>query len=138
MSRLRKRAEKICTGVLLEIFKRPINIGGLDRRINAGAIERAPIVDRIESELSILMRVRKVEVYDYKRDDRGDVSKELKGIAQFHQWGSDYEYFEYGSGNYSTAIVEWPDGTVENVPCELVRFVDSLEGAATEQGNNDG
>lgn len=33
-------------------------------------------------------------------------------IGRFHQWGSDYEEFESGPGNYSVAIVELPDGTV--------------------------
>lgn len=30
-----------------------------------------------------------------------------------------------GPGNFSTAIVEWPDGKVENVPVENVRFLDA-------------
>ena len=33
-------------------------------------------------------------------------------IGKFHQWGSNYEEFENGAGNYSVAIVELPDGTV--------------------------
>ncbi len=33
-------------------------------------------------------------------------------IGKFHQWGSNYEEFENGPGNYSVAIVELPDGTV--------------------------
>lgn len=33
-------------------------------------------------------------------------------VGQFHQWGSSYEEFENGAGNYSVAIVELPDGTV--------------------------
>ena len=47
-----------------------------------------------------------------------------KGIATFHQFGADYEEFEHGIGNYTTAIVEWPDGTVSSVPVNLVRFLD--------------
>ena len=30
-------------------------------------------------------------------------------IGKFHQWGSNYEEFENGAGNYSVAIVELPD-----------------------------
>lgn len=33
-------------------------------------------------------------------------------IGQFHQWGSNYDEFESGAGNYTVAIVELPDGTV--------------------------
>lgn len=34
-----------------------------------------------------------------------------------------------GPGNYSTAIVEWPDGSVENVPVERIRFIDGVQHA---------
>ncbi len=45
------------------------------------------------------------------------------GCALFHQFGVGYEEFENGTGNFTTAIVEWPDGRVESVPAEHVRFV---------------
>jgi hypothetical protein len=45
------------------------------------------------------------------------------GEAGFHQFGVGYEEFEAGPGNFTTAIVEWPDGRVESVPAEHVRFV---------------
>ncbi len=45
------------------------------------------------------------------------------GEAWFHQFGVGYEEFEAGPGNFTTAIVEWPDGRVESVPAEHVRFV---------------
>ena len=45
------------------------------------------------------------------------------GEAGFHQFGVGYEGFEAGPGNFTTAIVEWPDGRVESVPAEHVRFV---------------
>ena len=48
-----------------------------------------------------------------------------KGVAVFHQFGCDYAEFESGPGNFSTAIVEWPDGKVENVPLENVLFLDA-------------
>lgn len=48
---------------------------------------------------------------------------EPQGEATFHQFGVAYEEFEGGPGNYSTAIVEWPDGKVESVPVEHIRFV---------------
>lgn len=47
------------------------------------------------------------------------------GEATFHQFGVDYEEFETGPGNFTTAIVEWPDGRVESVAVNRVRFVTS-------------
>ena len=41
----------------------------------------------------------------------------------FHQWGSKYEEFENGPGNYTVAIVEFPDGTVEEVLIINLKFV---------------
>ena len=74
---------------------------------------------------------RIVEVFEHKliqeRDDLGIVLKsklERKslGRAVFRQWGIDYEELEQGIGNFSTAIVEFNDGTVLNVPVYLIRF----------------
>lgn len=48
-----------------------------------------------------------------------------KGEAIFHQFGCDYAEFENGPGNFTTAVIEWPDGSVENVCVEHVRFLDS-------------
>lgn len=48
---------------------------------------------------------------------------EEKGEAVFHQFGVDYEEFDNGPGNFSTAIVEWPDGKVDGVPLAFVRFI---------------
>lgn len=49
---------------------------------------------------------------------------EEKGIAVFHQFGCNYEEFDNGPANYSTAIIEWPNGVVENVPAEHIRFIE--------------
>ncbi len=43
----------------------------------------------------------------------------------FHQWGSDYEEFESGPGNYSIAIVENSEGKVHTVTPDCVVFLDS-------------
>jgi len=54
-----------------------------------------------------------------------------QGEALFHQFGVGYEEFKTCPGNYTTAVVEWPDGRVESVPVEHVRFVtpnDRVEG----------
>ena len=47
-----------------------------------------------------------------------------KGTAIFHQFGVDYEEFESGPGNFSTAIIELDDGTVKNVPVRNIAFID--------------
>ncbi|MDO8463754.1 MAG: hypothetical protein Q7S46_00660 [Gallionella sp.] len=46
-----------------------------------------------------------------------------KGEAIFHSFGVDYEEFETGAGNYSAAIVEWPDGRVDMVRADRIKFL---------------
>jgi hypothetical protein len=43
--------------------------------------------------------------------------------AVFHGFSTDYEEFDNGIGNYSVAIIEWPDGKVETVQADLIQFV---------------
>lgn len=45
----------------------------------------------------------------------------------FHQWGSNYEEFESGAGNYSVAIVELPDGKVIMTNADDIQFTGILE-----------
>ena len=68
---------------------------------------------------------RKVSVYEYQKVyGESYYDKFPIGDGVFHQFGVDYEEFETGPGNYSTAIVEMPDGSVKNVPVELIVFND--------------
>jgi hypothetical protein len=68
--------------------------------------------------------MRKVEVSQWVRHPEKSYSeKEIKGVATFHSFGVAHEEFENGPGNYTTAVVEWPDGSVENVEVSLVRFL---------------
>jgi hypothetical protein len=70
------------------------------------------------------MAKREVKVYEWKRaDGPSQFEKKYIGTGSFHQWGADYEEFDSGPGNFSTAIVEMPDGSVKNVPVELIIFV---------------
>lgn len=48
-------------------------------------------------------------------------------IGKFHQWGSNYEEFENGAGNYTVAIVELPDGTVVMPMADDICFLESEE-----------
>ena len=69
------------------------------------------------------MEKRKVVVYEYKAVEGQIYSEKVPiGHGIFQQWGVDYEEFEEGPGNYSTAIVEMPDGSVKNVPVEMIVF----------------
>lgn len=58
-----------------------------------------------------------------KKQPNGEWKLEEVGLATFHAFGLDYEEFEAGAGNFSTAIVEWEDGSVENIPVNHVRFI---------------
>jgi len=67
--------------------------------------------------------MRKVVVYEYKRA-KGQMAYEKVAVGHglFHQFGVNYEEFETGPGNFTTAVVEMPDGEVKNVPVELIVF----------------
>jgi len=68
---------------------------------------------------------RKVTVFEWKKLD-GDTyhSKINAGVGLFHQFGCDYEPFENGAASFSTAIVEMQDGSVRNVPVEMIEFIE--------------
>lgn len=44
--------------------------------------------------------------------------------AKFHQFGTDFEEFESGAGNFSVAIIEKDNGEVTSVPVHHIRFLD--------------
>lgn len=46
--------------------------------------------------------------------------------AYFHGWGCNFEEFENGTGNYSVAIVELADGSIESIAnLEWIKFIDN-------------
>ena len=70
--------------------------------------------------------MRKVIVRKYvKITDQGLYEKQDdgEGLATFHAWGVNCEEFTNGAGNFSTAIVERKDGTIENIPVDLIQFI---------------
>ena len=69
--------------------------------------------------------MKRIEIYKYMKDENPPHKLKLvfDTFGEFHQWGCDYEEFEEGPGNYSTAIVELADGTIRNVPVEMVKFI---------------
>jgi len=64
--------------------------------------------------------MRRVKVKKYDRQKKAMVDD---GEATFHQWGSEYEEFETGPGNFTVAIIERDDGTVETPPASWVTFI---------------
>lgn len=68
---------------------------------------------------------RKVIVFDYVKNENGIYKLEPRAEhATFHKFGCDYEEFENGVGNYTTAIIECPDGTVENLAVHRIKFLE--------------
>jgi hypothetical protein len=45
------------------------------------------------------------------------------GCVRFHEFGVNYDQRDDGLGAFSSAIVEHPDGTLENVPVEMLQFI---------------
>lgn len=72
-----------------------------------------------------MTELRPVSIQKYEKKP-GDthMSRVPDGTGLFHQFGVDFEPFEAGAGNYSTAIIEREDGTVINHPVELIKFED--------------
>ena len=45
-------------------------------------------------------------------------------IGCFHQFGNSFERFKSGAGNYTTAIVELPDGRLVEAVVDSVKFLE--------------
>ena len=68
--------------------------------------------------------MRDVIVFKYERKEgNAHFDKVDDGRGKFHSWGVNFEELVSGVGHYSTAIIERANGTVENVPAELIRFI---------------
>lgn len=75
--------------------------------------------------------LRKVQVFRSKLEGKtptfGGVWKTVDdGIGLFHQFGVCYEESETGFGNYTTAIIEMPDGTIRQTSISMIRFIEPL------------
>jgi len=72
--------------------------------------------------------MRSVQVFklEHAQDPTGLLiwHKVVNGTAKFHQFGVNFEDCELGVGNFSTAIIERDDGTIENVAVEMIKFID--------------
>ncbi len=48
----------------------------------------------------------------------------FSGKGLFHQWASDYDEYETNAGNFTVALIELKDGTVQKVTPENLKFTD--------------
>ncbi len=76
--------------------------------------------------------MREVKVFKQEWERNKDTQKlECKKVFQcdgiFHKWGSNYEEFENGAGNFTVAIVELKDGSIIMPPADLIQFKEPLE-----------
>ena len=74
------------------------------------------------------MELRKVQVNKYASvpvEGGGRNARQLQpaGEAMFHQFGVNFVEFDSGPGNFTTAVIEWPDGQIENIPVDQIKFV---------------
>lgn len=69
--------------------------------------------------------MRKVMVREWKFGNGIKPYLVDKGEAIFHQFGCDFME-THGAVGYSTAIIEWPNGSVENVPVKCIQFLDAV------------
>lgn len=77
--------------------------------------------------------MRKVIVLKWQRNANAStvtgqryMEKVADGEALFHAWGVEFEEFETGAGNYSTAIIERADGTIETPKADMIQFIEPL------------
>ncbi len=72
--------------------------------------------------------IPRVEVGEgvFKRTQEGTNcwEKEFQNHGVFHQWANAYEESDTGFGNYTVALIELPDGTIESVLPSNIKFVD--------------
>ena len=66
-----------------------------------------------------MIRPQRVLVRTFKQGTKEPILYE----ANFCCWGLDYDEYESGPGNYSIAIIERDDGTIEKVDPTNIRFV---------------
>jgi len=64
--------------------------------------------------------------YGWEWDGKNYVPIET-GEGLFEQYGQNFEETRDGTGQYTSAIVEMPDGRVQNIPLHLIRFLKEEE-----------
>ena len=59
--------------------------------------------------------------------------KQIQGTARFHCFSLGHDEYENGPGAIPLAIIEWPDGQVETVYADNIKFVLEAEILREEQ-----
>jgi hypothetical protein len=54
------------------------------------------------------------------RQPDGNWARQTRGEAMFLDFGIDFEELSSGVATFSTAIVCWPDGLIENIPLQYI------------------
>lgn len=69
--------------------------------------------------------MRRVECKKITQEINGNIRNKREHTVNglFHQWGCSYEEFDSGPGNYTVAIVELEDGTIEEFMPHLIKFI---------------
>ena len=71
--------------------------------------------------------MQKIKLYEHPITVDGYINKKGEktfiGVGLFHEWGSNFEEFETGAGNYSVGIVELENGEIKLVDPVLIQFV---------------
>lgn len=81
--------------------------------------------------MSALGIIRTVKYYEYIVEEGGTMAKKVEaGVGKFHQWGNQYDILKDDIKDdlvvqYTSAIIELPDGTIENIAAELIKFIDN-------------
>lgn len=69
--------------------------------------------------------MRKVKYFEWKQTEiTGQQTKVEVGEAFFHEFGVYHDEYETGAGNYTTAVIELPDGTIKSIYVELIQFIE--------------
>ena len=69
---------------------------------------------------------KRIVIVSYReRNERGNFTGKMieRCDAKFHQFGCAFEEFETGAGNYTIAIIEHSDGTIECIDPECIKFI---------------
>lgn len=101
---------------------------------NYGKLRLNPLTEEEREELARLLNDRCIKVAEYVphaieslrpcRAAYYDKGTKVEVFGVFHRWGSQYEEFEAGPGNYTTALVEAEDGKVYECIADSVQFLD--------------
>lgn len=70
--------------------------------------------------------MRRVKFKYYQQPTKACSNPWVDAVGFFHQWGSSFQEFENGPGNFTTAIVEDEAGKIHEVSPSYVVFLEPL------------